>query len=98
MGFWDFLKKEPGGDNVVFSGNRWEAEMVIRLLEGDGFHPLEWADMPGPYIGPVGMARVVVPPEEFQEAKEFLASLKERIPGEEEDEAESLGEDEDENS
>jgi hypothetical protein len=95
MGFWDFLKKEPGGDSVVFSGDRWEAEMVIHLLKGEGFHPLEWADMPGPYIGSVGMARVVVPPEEFQEAKEFLASLKDRMPAEEADEAESPGEDED---
>lgn len=53
--------------------------MVIHLLKGEGFHPLEWADMPGPYVGPVGMARVVVPPEEFQAASQFLASLKEGI-------------------
>ena len=50
--------------------------MVIHLLKGEGFHPLEWADMPGPYIGPIGMARVIVPPEESQAAKQFLVSLK----------------------
>lgn len=52
--------------------------MVIHLLEGEGFHPLEWADMPGPYIGPVGMARVVVPLQEYEDARKFLASLKDR--------------------
>ncbi|OFW59076.1 MAG: hypothetical protein A2W01_04285 [Candidatus Solincola sediminis] len=85
MGFWDFLHREAKDETVVFSGDRWEAEMVISLLKGGGFHPAEWADMPGPYIGSVGMARVIVPPEEFQGAKEFLASLKDQAFGVEEE-------------
>jgi hypothetical protein len=95
MGFWNLLRRKHETEPVVFSGNRWEAEMVMHLLEGEGFHPLEWADLPGPYLGPAGMARVVVPPEELQQAKEFLAGLKEMTQSEEGDDFEPETEDED---
>lgn len=72
----------------MFSGDRMEAELVMNLLLEEGYHPLMWADLPAPaYAGPIGMARVVVPGEEAERARAFLASLEEREPdgeGEEE--------------
>lgn len=70
-----FFRKRPGEQRVVFTGDRVEAEMVLRFLKEEGFHPYEWADLPGPYVGPAGTARVVVPPEEEEAASAFLASL-----------------------
>lgn len=80
MGILDLFRKKPGDQEVVFTGERMEAELVVRLLADEGFHPCEWADLPGPYTGPVGMARVVVPNQEGEAAKEFLASLRENEP------------------
>lgn len=72
----------------MFSGDRMEAELVMNLLLEEGYHPLMWADLPAPaYAGPIGMARVVVPGEEAEGARAFLASLEELEPdgeGEEE--------------
>lgn len=63
---------------VVFTGSRSEAELVMRILKEEGFHPLEWADTPAPaYTGPIGMARVVVPPQEAEAARSLIASLEE---------------------
>ena len=54
-----------------------EAEFVVNLLRDEGFHPLLWADLPAPaYAGPLGMARVVVPPEEAGAAASFLNGLR----------------------
>lgn len=64
--------------SVVFTGSRSEAELVMRFLEEEGFHPLEWADTPAAaYSGPIGMARVVVPPREAEAARSLIASLRE---------------------
>ncbi len=64
--------------SVVFTGSRAEAELVMRILKEEGFHPLEWADTPAPsYTGPIGMARVVVPPHEAEAARSLIASLEE---------------------
>lgn len=55
-----------------------EAELVMRILEKEGFHPLEWADAPASaYAGPIGMARIVVPQGEADAARSLLASLEE---------------------
>jgi len=60
----------------VFAGERTEAELVVNLLREEGFHPLLWADLPTPlYAGPIGMARVVVPPGEAEKARDFLDGL-----------------------
>jgi hypothetical protein len=75
MGTLDFFRKRPGDQVVVFAGDRVEAGLVMRMLEEEGFHPREWADMPGPYIGQVGMSRLVVPPDEGEAARQFLAAL-----------------------
>jgi hypothetical protein len=78
MGFLDLFRKRPDDQVVVFAGERIEAELVMRMLEEEGFHPIEWADMPATtYVGPIGMARIVVPPEEGEGAKELLAALRE---------------------
>ena len=78
MGILDFFRKRPGGPVVVFAGERMEAELVMRILQEEGFHPYEWADLPTPtYSGPIGMARIVVPPDEAESAGELIASLKE---------------------
>ena len=78
MGILDFFRKRPDDPVVVFAGDRLEAEFVMRILEEEGFHPFEWADLPAPaYTGPIGMARIVVPPAEVAAAEELLASLKE---------------------
>ena len=84
MGILDFFRKGPDSPVVVFAGDRLEAEFVMRILQEEGFHPFEWADLPAPaYTGPIGMARIVVPPEEADAAEELLASLKECGEGEE---------------
>lgn len=60
----------------MFAGERTEAELVVNLLREEGFHPLLWADLPTPlYAGPIGMARVVVPPGEAEKARDFLDGL-----------------------
>jgi len=65
-------------EEVVFAGDRMEAELVVNLLREEGFHPLLWADLPTPsYMGPVGTARVVIPPGEAEDCRRFLASLRE---------------------
>lgn len=76
MGILDLFRKRPGDQAVVFAGDRSEAELVMRMLEGEGFHPREWADLPAPaYAGPIGTARIVVPPEEGEAAMRFLSDL-----------------------
>ncbi|RJP33882.1 MAG: hypothetical protein C4536_03540 [Actinobacteria bacterium] len=76
MGLFDFFRKRPDDQSVVFAGDRIEAELVMRILQEEGFHPREWADLPTPtYAGPIGMARIVVPPGEGEAAKALLASL-----------------------
>jgi hypothetical protein len=76
MKLFDLFRKKPEDQVVVFAGDRFEAELVMSILQEEGFHPLEWADLPAPaYVGPIGMARIVVPPEEGEEAKRFLADL-----------------------
>lgn len=88
MGFLDIFRKRPDDQAVVFAGDRIEAELVMRMLQEEGFHPREWADLPAPsYAGPIGMARIVVPPDEGEAAKDFLASLRDSG-GEEEPEVE----------
>jgi hypothetical protein len=86
MGILDFFRKRPDDQTVVFAGERIEAELVMRILQEEGFHPWEWADLPTPtYAGPIGMARIVVPPDEGDEAKALLASLEERGKSEEQE-------------
>jgi hypothetical protein len=76
MGLFDFFRKRPDDQAVVFAGERMEAELVMRILQEEGFHPEEWADMPAPaYTGPIGMARIIVPIEEGEAAKQLIASL-----------------------
>ncbi|MDD3719056.1 MAG: hypothetical protein PHP28_10405 [Actinomycetota bacterium] len=76
MGLFDLFRKRPGEQAVVFAGGRIEAELVMGMLREEGFHPREWADLPAPaYAGPIGAARIVVPPEEGGAAKAFLADL-----------------------
>jgi ABC-type Fe3+ transport system substrate-binding protein len=76
MGIFDRLRGKPSDVEVVFAGDRMEAELVMRILQEEGFHPREWADLPAPsYAGPIGMARVVVPPAEAESARAFLAEL-----------------------
>ncbi|MBN2026742.1 MAG: hypothetical protein JW854_08305 [Actinobacteria bacterium] len=88
MRLLDFFRKRPGDRTVVFAGNRIEAELVMRILLEEGFHAEEWADLPAPvYAGPIGMARIVVPPHEGDEAKTLLASLKDSGGVEEQEDA-----------
>jgi hypothetical protein len=75
VGILDFFKKRPDDQEVVFAGDRIEAELVLNMLKEEGFSARDWADLPGPFTGSAGMARIVVPPEEGEAAKEFLASL-----------------------
>lgn len=76
MGILDIFRKKPGDQAVVFAGDRIEAELVMGILREEGFHPREWADLPAPaYAGPIGTARIVVPPEEGEAARSFLAGL-----------------------
>ncbi len=76
MGLFDIFRKRPDEQAVVFAGDRMEAELVMRMLNEEGFHPREWADLPAPsYVGPIGTARIVVPPEEGEAARAFLESL-----------------------
>ena len=61
---------------MVFGGDRIEAELVMRILQQEGFHAREWADLPAPsYAGPIGTARIVVPPDEGEAASALLAAL-----------------------
>ncbi|MBC7247309.1 MAG: hypothetical protein H5T73_05985 [Actinobacteria bacterium] len=77
MGFFGSFRRRPP-EEVVFAGERMEAEFVVNLLRDEGFHPLLWADLPAPaYAGPLGMARVVVPAEEARAAVSFLSGLEE---------------------
>ena len=75
MGILDFFKKRPDDQEVVFAGDRIEAELVLNILREEGFNARDWADLPGPYTGMAGMCRIVVPPDEGEAAREFLASL-----------------------
>jgi hypothetical protein len=76
MGILDIFRKKPDDQAVVFAGDRIEAELVMSILQEEGFHPREWADLPAPaYAGPIGTARIVVPPEEGEAAKSLLADL-----------------------
>ena len=88
MGILDFFKKRPDDQAVVFAGDRLEAELVLNMLREEGFSARDWADLPGPFTGSAGMARIVVPPEEGEAAKEFLASLQQEGEIEEEIEEE----------
>jgi len=75
LGIGGFFRRKPK-EEVVFAGDRTEAELVANLLREEGFHPLLWADLPTPlYAGPIGMARVVVPPGEGDGARSFLSAL-----------------------
>jgi len=84
VGILDFFKKRPDDQAVVFAGDRIEAGLVLNMLKEEGFNARDWADLPGPFTGPAGMARIVVPPEEGEAAKEFLASLQQEEEIEEE--------------
>lgn len=75
MGILDLFRKRPDDQEVVFAGGRIEAELVVNMLREEGFDARNWADLPGPFTGPAGMARVVVPPGEGEAARKFLASL-----------------------
>lgn len=78
MRFFGLFRKKPDEQAVVFAGDRSEAELVMGILREEGFHPREWADLPTPaYAGPIGMARIVVPPGEAEGARSLLASLEE---------------------
>ncbi len=91
MGLLDLFRRKPP-EEVVFAGDRMEAELVENLLREEGFHPLLWADLPTPlYAGPIGTARVVVPPEEAEDARTFLEGLKDLRAEESEEEAEENG-------
>jgi|GEM_PF-900389 len=76
MGIMDEFRR-PKDLPVVFTGEYLEAELVKGMLAEEGFHPYELSDLPRPYLGSVGMGRVLVPPEELEGAREFL----ERVPG-----------------
>ncbi len=76
MGILDIFRKKPEDQAVVFAGDRIEAELVMSILQEEGFHPREWADLPAPaYAGPIGTARIVVPVAEGEAAKAFLSDL-----------------------
>ncbi len=77
MSWKDFFRKGPEDVEVVFSGDRLKAGMVCRLLEEEGFHPREWDDMAGPSLGLMGTARVVVPREEVEDARQMLERVRE---------------------
>jgi len=88
MRLLDFFRKRPADQTVVFAGDRIEAELVMRILLEEGFHAEEWADLPAPaYAGPIGMARIVVPPDEGDEAKALLASLEDSGRSEQQEDA-----------
>ena len=72
---------------VVFSGDYLEAELVIGMLRAGGFHPYELSNMPRAYLGIAGGGRVLVPPEEMEEALQYLASVREAAEGGEEGQA-----------
>jgi hypothetical protein len=76
MGILDFFRKRPDDQEVVFAGDRIEAGLILNMLKEEGFNAYDWADLPGPLTGSAGMSRIVVPPEEGEAAKKFLASLK----------------------
>jgi hypothetical protein len=89
MGLLDIFRKKPEDQAVVFAGDRAEAELVMSILQEEGYHPREWADLPAPaYAGPIGTARIVVPVEEGEAAKQFLSDL-ERFAEDEEDQDET---------
>ncbi|MEW6554203.1 MAG: hypothetical protein AB1384_07960 [Actinomycetota bacterium] len=76
MGLFGFFRKRPADQAVVFAGDRLEAELVMGILQQEGFHPREWADLPVPsYAGPIGTARIVVPVLEGEAARSFLSEL-----------------------
>jgi hypothetical protein len=88
MGILDIFRKKPEDQAVVFAGDRIEAELVMSILQEEGFHPREWADLPAPaYAGPIGTARIVVPVQEGEAAKLLLSDL-ERSARDEEDQDE----------
>ena len=62
---------------VVFYGDYLEAELVIGMLKAGGFHPYEISNMPRVYLGIAGGGRVFVPPEEMEEARAYLACVRE---------------------
>ena len=62
---------------VVFTGDLLEVELVIGLLKAGGFHPYEQSNTPRAYLGIAGGGRVFVPPEEAEEAREYLAAVRE---------------------
>jgi hypothetical protein len=76
MGIIDFFRHEQDLP-VVFTGEYLEAELVKGMLAEEGFHPYELSDLPRPYLGSVGMGRVLVPPEELEGAREFLERVRE---------------------
>lgn len=76
MGFMDFFKRKKDPP-VVFTGEYLETELVKGMLAEEGFHPYKWSDLPRPYLGSVGMGRVLVPPEELEEARDFLRRTRE---------------------
>lgn len=76
MGLLEFFRHKEDLP-VVFCGDYLESELVIGMLKAGGFHPYEISNRPRAYLGIAGGGRVLVPPEELEEALEYLASVRE---------------------
>ena len=68
MGLLDFFRQKEE-QPLVFSGDNLEADLVIGLLKSAGFHPYELSNIPRAALGAFGSGRVMVPPEELEEAR-----------------------------
>ena len=76
MGLRDFFGQKEE-QPVVFSGSVREADLVLVLLKSAGFHPYEQAEFSMSTQGPWVRGRVLVPPEELEEARAFLDEVRE---------------------
>ncbi len=59
----------------VFTGDPLEADLVANLLRAEGFGVLVQSTASRPYMGSIGVNRVMVPCEDRDAAKAFLDSL-----------------------
>ena len=84
MGLLDFFRQKEE-QPLVFSGDNVEADLVIGLLKSAGFHPYELSDIPRAAMGAFGGGRVLVPPEELEEARAYLDEVTENAGGDSQD-------------
>ncbi len=72
-----FVFRRKRCSEPVFTGDSLEADLVANLLRSEGFNVLVQNTTSRPYLGAIGVSRVMVPCDDREAATAFLDSLHE---------------------